>query len=57
MVIYNIKTKDKEYSVLSGIKKYEIDFFLNHIKNHTIFGIPIKFDQNLGIPLDQVPVY
>ena len=40
---YRIKTKAREYSLLAGFRQFEVDFFLNYIKENSLFGKPIKY--------------
>ena len=40
---YRIKTESQEYSLLAGFRKFEIDFFLNNLRQNVLFGKPIKY--------------
>ncbi len=40
---YRIQHNNREYSMLSGVRKFEIDFWLNKLKSNTLFGRPITF--------------
>lgn len=43
---YYIQTPNREYSMLAGIRKFEVNFFLNKLKENTLFGKPIIFLTN-----------
>jgi hypothetical protein len=40
---YKIKIRDKEYSMLAGFRKFEVDFFQNNLKENLLFNVPIKY--------------
>jgi len=40
---YKIETDKREYSMLAGIREFEVDFWLNKLRENTLFGRPIKF--------------
>jgi hypothetical protein len=40
---YRIQISNSEYSMLSGFRPFEIDFFLNKTKSNTLFGSAIKY--------------
>ena len=40
---YKINIKNKEFSMLAGFRKFEIDFFLNNLKENLLFDVPIKY--------------
>lgn len=40
---YKITSTGKQYSMLAGMRNFEIDFWLNKLKENTIFGNSIKF--------------
>jgi hypothetical protein len=52
---YEILIDNKSYSVLSGIRLHEMNFFQKYIKNHNICGKSIIFSDKLGIPDDCIP--